>query len=51
MGVVKAPAPQRRLEPEASKHRSRVTMAPAVAPPLPTVEIIRGDKRANEVIR
>ena len=28
-----------------------VTMEAAVAPPMPTVEIIRGDKRATEVIK
>jgi pilus assembly protein CpaB len=51
MGLVKAPAPQRASSTKASKASQPVTMAPPVAPPPPTVEMIRGDKRANEVIR
>jgi pilus assembly protein CpaB len=34
-----------------SKQAGPVTMAPAPPPPQPSVEIIRGDKRATEVIR
>ena len=50
MGLVKAPAPQR---PQSAKSNSPVpvtTSAPTTAL-LPTVEVIRGDKRSAEVIK
>ena len=46
--AVPAPAPRLRT---ASAPRPVQTAAAAPAPPLPTVEIIRGDKRAQEVVR
>jgi pilus assembly protein CpaB len=45
--VSRQAAPDRRT----AKADRPVTMAPPIADPLPTVEIIRGDKRAQEVIR
>jgi pilus assembly protein CpaB len=53
LGNVKTQAPVRQV---ASSTRPRtsaqpVTMAPPPPPPMPTVEIIRGDKRATEVIK
>jgi pilus assembly protein CpaB len=47
-----APAP-RSYAPSASRSKAPqpVTMTPAAPPALPTVEIIRGDKRAMEVIK
>lgn len=36
---------------QAGRRAAATTQAAAVAPVLPTVEVIRGDKRANEVIR
>jgi pilus assembly protein CpaB len=51
MGVVRAPAVRSTTASARPKPGQPVTMdAPAVAP-LPTVEMIRGDKRATEVIR
>jgi pilus assembly protein CpaB len=53
MGLVKAPAPVRQV---AANHKPSgnpvpvTTTAPA-APPVPTVEVIRGDKRSAEVIK
>lgn len=53
MGGVRAPLPTR---PASSVARAKAapqpqTMTAPAPPPLPTVEIIRGDKRATEVIR
>jgi pilus assembly protein CpaB len=47
------PAPAPRTKPAGTKPAAKVASAPAAeaAPPAPTVEIIRGDKRATEVIR
>jgi len=42
---------QRVARATAAKPGQPVTMEAAVAPPMPTVEIIRGDKRATEVIK
>lgn len=53
MGTVRAPAPPR---PAPSGARGKTTPQPQTMtapapPPLPTVEMIRGDKRATEIIR
>jgi pilus assembly protein CpaB len=49
LGAVKGtPAPR---SSEKAKPGQAVTVAAAVAAPVPTVEIIRGDKRAQEVVR
>jgi pilus assembly protein CpaB len=52
MGAVRGPAPQRTSTGTAPKSKpgQPVTME-SYAPPAPTVEMIRGDKRNNEVIR
>jgi pilus assembly protein CpaB len=52
MGAVKAPstAPRRTASAAKAKPGQPVTME-AVSAPMPTVEIIRGDKRATEIIR
>jgi pilus assembly protein CpaB len=50
MGVVKAPAPAA-PKVAARKVTGPVTSETTVSAPLPTVEIIRGDKRSAEVIR
>jgi pilus assembly protein CpaB len=51
MGVVKAPAPVTAPKLAARKVTGPVTPETTMAAPLPTVEIIRGDKRSAEVIR
>jgi pilus assembly protein CpaB len=54
MGVVRGPAPTAERSVPASARRKPgqpVTMETFTAPPAPTVEMIRGDKRATEVIR
>jgi pilus assembly protein CpaB len=54
MGAVRTPGPARQV---ASSTRPRASaqpvtqLAPPPPPPMPTVEIIRGDKRATEVIK
>ena len=50
LGVARAAGPMRSAGP-ARKSAGPVTQAAPLAPPAPTVEIIRGDKRTNEVIR
>jgi pilus assembly protein CpaB len=52
MGLVKAPAPQRQV----SMNKKTLTPEPVtntapLTPALPTVEVIRGDKRTSEVIK
>ena len=49
LGIVKAPAPQRVAS--AKKPGGPVTQEVPAAPPAPTVEMIRGDKRSTEVIK
>lgn len=51
MGMAKAPAPTHRVASARPKAGQPVTMDAPVAAPPPTVEIIRGDKRATEVIK
>jgi pilus assembly protein CpaB len=53
VGPVRAAVPESRPapSPRTSKAPQAVTMAPPAPAPLPTVEIIRGDKRAQEVIK
>ena len=50
LGAVKVPAPQHRMA-SAKKTTGPVTQEAPVAPPAPSVEIIRGDKRTTEVIK
>jgi pilus assembly protein CpaB len=50
MGLVKAPAPQRQQSAKSNVPVPVTTSAPAAAL-LPTVEVIRGDKRSAEVIK
>ena len=50
LGVARAAGPMRSAGP-ARKSAGPVTQAAPLPPPAPTVEIIRGDKRTNEVIR
>jgi len=54
MGAVRTPAPVRQVASSARPHASAqpvTQLAPPPPPPMPTVEIIRGDKRATEVIK
>jgi pilus assembly protein CpaB len=53
MGVAKAPAMNPTGRQSASRNRpgQPVTMEAPPAAPLPTVEVIRGDKRATEIIK
>ena len=54
LGAVRAPAPAPVARPTGVRKPAAVQAAaptPAPAPPAPTVEIIRGDKRAQEVVR
>ena len=54
MGAVKTPAPVRQVASSTRPHASAqpvTQLAPPPPPPMPTVEIIRGDKRATEVIK
>jgi pilus assembly protein CpaB len=53
VGPVRMPAatPKPAYNPRSSKAPQAVTMAPPAPAALPTVEIIRGDKRAQEVIK
>jgi len=52
LGVAKAPAPRLAGGSARKANNGPVSQeAPAVAAPLPTVEIIRGDKRSAEVIK
>ena len=53
MGVAKAAAPPTgtRSKPRPSKPGQAVTMEAPAPAPAPTVEVIRGDKRATEVIK
>jgi pilus assembly protein CpaB len=50
LGVAKAAAPARSSS-DKPRPGQAVTVAAAVAAPVPTVEIIRGDKRAQEVVK
>jgi pilus assembly protein CpaB len=50
MGLVKAPAPQRQTSAKSTAPMPVTTSAPSAAL-LPTVEVIRGDKRSAEVIK
>jgi pilus assembly protein CpaB len=49
LGAVKAPAPQRVAS--AKKIAGPVTQEAPIAPPAPSVEMIRGEKRTTEVIK
>jgi pilus assembly protein CpaB len=51
MGAVKAPVAKNASNTVARKATGPVTQAAPMVAPLPTVEIIRGDKRTAEVIR
>ena len=54
LGAVRAPAPPRTAPRAPAVVRKALAEAPPPAPappPSPTVEIIRGDKRAQEVVR
>ena len=53
MGAVKTPAPVRQVASSAHPRAAQpvTQLAPPPPPPMPTVEIIRGDKRATEVIK
>jgi pilus assembly protein CpaB len=51
LGVAKAPAPQQRSASAKPKPGQAVTVESATLAPVPTVEVIRGDKRATEVIK
>jgi pilus assembly protein CpaB len=50
LGVAKAAAPAQKVA-SARPKAGPVTMETPAPPPMPTVEIIRGDKRATEVIK
>jgi pilus assembly protein CpaB len=54
LGAMRAPAPAPSARPAAPARKTVVVQAAPAAPvavPVPTVEIIRGDKRAQEVVR
>ena len=53
LGTVKAPAPARQMAHNGGgkKAAGPVTQEAPAAAPLPTVEVIRGDKRSAEVIK
>jgi pilus assembly protein CpaB len=53
MGAVRAPKPEREASSRPARPRTAqpVTQTAPAPAPLPTVEIIRGDKRATEVIK
>jgi pilus assembly protein CpaB len=51
MGLARPTAPVKQAASSAKKTVGPVTQAAPAAPPLPTVEMIRGDKRSSEVIR
>jgi pilus assembly protein CpaB len=51
LGVAKAAAPAPQKVASARPKAGPVTMETPAPPPMPTVEIIRGDKRATEVIK
>jgi pilus assembly protein CpaB len=53
MGAVRTPAPVRQVASSAHPRAAQpvTQLAPPPPPPMPTVEIIRGDKRATEVIK
>jgi pilus assembly protein CpaB len=52
LGTVKMPAPAKQMARNTTKKvAGPVTQAAPVAAPLPTVEVIRGDKRSAEVIK
>ena len=51
LGVVKAPAKQMAHNTTTKKVKGPVTQEAPAAAPLPTVEVIRGDKRSAEVIK
>jgi hypothetical protein len=51
LGAARGPAVQSRIASAKPKPGQPVSMTGAQAPALPTVEIIRGEKRATEVIR
>jgi pilus assembly protein CpaB len=51
MGMAKSPAPVKSSASAKPAKGQPVTMSAPAAPALPTVEIIRGDKRATEVIK
>ncbi len=51
VGPVRTPAVARQAPKRASKAGQAVTMAAPAPEPMPTVETIRGDKRAQEVIK
>ena len=51
MGMAKSPAPAKSTASAKPAKGQPVTMEAPAAPALPTVEIIRGDKRATEVIK
>jgi pilus assembly protein CpaB len=51
LGIAAAKAPAKPVQTTAKKASGPVTQAAPVAAPLPTVEVIRGDKRSSEVIK
>ena len=53
LGTVRMPSPERapRMASARPKATGPVTMEAAAPPPAPTVEMIRGDKRATEVVK
>jgi pilus assembly protein CpaB len=51
VGPVRAPQVVRASAPARSRPGQAVTMAPVAPAPAPTVEVIRGDKRAQEVVK
>jgi pilus assembly protein CpaB len=51
LGAVKAPAPARQMARNATKKVAGPVTQETTAAPLPTVEVIRGDKRSAEVIK
>jgi pilus assembly protein CpaB len=51
LGLAQPKAPAKSAPSQAKKNMGPVTQATPVAAPLPTVEMIRGDKRSSEVIK
>jgi pilus assembly protein CpaB len=51
LGIAQQKAPAKSAPSPARKNTGPVTQATQVAAPLPTVEMIRGDKRSSEVIK
>jgi hypothetical protein len=51
LGVAKAPQQTQRVASAKAKPGQPVTVEAPMAAPMPTVEMIRGDKRATETIK